>query len=83
MRTARTVGVAVGAVLVVVLIGLLAYKPQFGLLIPLVLLVSGRWRAILSAAATVALLITTARRKPWAARSGPALPRTPRPIRIG
>jgi alpha-1,2-mannosyltransferase len=39
-----------------ILFGLLAYKPQFGLLIPLVLIVSGRWRAILSAAATVALL---------------------------
>lgn len=36
--------------------GLLAYKPQFGLLIPLVLLVSGRWRTIFSAAATVAVL---------------------------
>ena len=39
-----------------VLFGLLAYKPQFGLLIPLVLLVSGRWRTIFSAAATVAVL---------------------------
>ena len=38
------------------LFGLLAYKPQFGLLIPLVLMVSGRWRAVFSAAATVALL---------------------------
>jgi hypothetical protein len=36
-----------------VLIGLLAYKPQFGLLIPLVLLVTARWRVIVSAAATV------------------------------
>jgi alpha-1,2-mannosyltransferase len=35
------------------LIGLLAYKPQFGLLIPLVLLAPGRWRAIAGAAATV------------------------------
>ncbi len=39
-----------------VLIGCLAYKPQFGLLIPLVLGLSGRWRAFASAAATVALL---------------------------
>jgi hypothetical protein len=39
-----------------VLIGLLAYKPQFGLLIPLVLAVSGRWRVFAAAAATVALL---------------------------
>ena len=36
-----------------VLIGLLAYKPQFGLMIPLVLVASGRWRVIASAAATV------------------------------
>ena len=35
------------------LIGLMAYKPQFGLLIPLVLLVTGRWRVIVAAAATV------------------------------
>jgi len=39
-----------------ILIGCLAYKPQFGLLIPLVLAVSGRWRAFAAAAATVALL---------------------------
>jgi len=39
-----------------VLIGLLTYKPQFGLLIPLVLAVSGRWRSFAAAAATVALM---------------------------
>jgi alpha-1,2-mannosyltransferase len=39
-----------------VLFGLLAYKPQFGLLIPLVLAVSGRWRVFAAAAATVAVL---------------------------
>ena len=39
-----------------VLIGLLAYKPQFGVLIPLVLAVSGRWRAFAAATATVAAL---------------------------
>src|SRR5450759_5819441 len=39
-----------------VLIGCLAYKPQFGLLIPLVLMVSGRWRVFAAAAVTVALL---------------------------
>jgi hypothetical protein len=39
-----------------VLFGLLAYKPQFGLLIPLVLIASGRWRAFAAAAATVAVL---------------------------
>jgi hypothetical protein len=40
-----------------VLFGLLAYKPQFGLLIPLVLLVSGRWRVIIAAGVTVAALV--------------------------
>ena len=39
-----------------ILIGCLAYKPQFGLLIPLVLIASGRWRVFAAAAATVALL---------------------------
>jgi hypothetical protein len=36
-----------------VLIGCLAYKPQFGLLLPLVLAVTGRWSTIAAAAATV------------------------------
>jgi alpha-1,2-mannosyltransferase len=36
-----------------ILFGLLAYKPQFGLLIPLALLAGGHWRAIFSAAITV------------------------------
>ena len=36
-----------------ILIGLLAYKPQFGVLIPLVLAASGRWPAFAAAAATV------------------------------
>ncbi len=35
------------------LIGLLAYKPQFGVMIPLVLLATGRWRVIAAAVATV------------------------------
>jgi hypothetical protein len=39
-----------------ILFGLLAYKPQFGLLIPLVLLATGRWKTFAAAAATVALL---------------------------
>ena len=39
-----------------ILFGLLAYKPQFGLMIPLALAASGRWRAFGAAAATVALL---------------------------
>ncbi len=38
------------------LFGLLAYKPQFGLMIPLVLLATGRWRVIAAAAATIAAL---------------------------
>lgn len=40
-----------------VLIGCLAYKPQFGLLIPLVLMATGRWRAFIAAAVTVAVLV--------------------------
>jgi alpha-1,2-mannosyltransferase len=39
-----------------VLFGCLAYKPQFGLMIPLVLAASGRWRVFAGGAATVALL---------------------------
>jgi hypothetical protein len=39
-----------------ILIGCLAYKPQFGLLIPLVLALSGRWRVLAAAAATVTVL---------------------------
>ncbi len=44
-----------------VLIGLLVYKPQFGLVIPLALIAGGRWRSFAIAAATVAVLtlITT------------------------
>lgn len=40
-----------------VLIGLLAYKPQFGVLIPIALLASGRWRTVGAAAVTVAALV--------------------------
>jgi len=41
-----------------ILFGLLAYKPQFGLMIPLVLLATGRWRTIFAAAATgVAMVV--------------------------
>ncbi|HWC93066.1 MAG TPA: glycosyltransferase family 87 protein, partial [Pseudolabrys sp.] len=43
-------------VLAGILFGLLSYKPQFGVLIPLVLAASGRWRAFAAAAATVALM---------------------------
>ncbi len=38
------------------LFGLLAYKPQFGLMIPLVLAAGGHWRSFAAAAITVALL---------------------------
>jgi arabinofuranan 3-O-arabinosyltransferase len=37
-------------------LGLLTYKPQFGLLIPVVLLVDGRWRVIIAASVTAAAL---------------------------
>jgi hypothetical protein len=43
-----------------VLIGLLAYKPQFGVLIPLALLASQRWATIIAAAATVIGLVVAA-----------------------
>ncbi|MBX3553634.1 MAG: DUF2029 domain-containing protein [Pseudolabrys sp.] len=48
-------------VLAGILFGLLAYKPQFGVLIPLALIASGRWRATASAAVTVIVMtiITT------------------------
>src|SRR6185503_9684370 len=43
-------------VLAGVLFGLIAYKPQFGLLIPLALIAGGRWRAFVAAALTVGAL---------------------------
>jgi alpha-1,2-mannosyltransferase len=39
------------------LIGCLAYKPQFGVLIPIALLAGGRWRTIEAAVATMAALM--------------------------
>ena len=39
-----------------ILFGLLAYKPQFGLMIPIALAASGRWRTFAAAAGTVGLL---------------------------
>ncbi len=39
-----------------ILFGLLAYKPQFGLMIPIALAASGRWRTFAAAAVTVGLL---------------------------
>lgn len=50
-----------------VLLGLLAYKPQFVLLMPVVLLASRNWRAILSAIATTVIVavVTSAALDPW------------------
>ncbi|RTL48321.1 MAG: DUF2029 domain-containing protein [Bradyrhizobiaceae bacterium] len=44
-------------VLAGVLFGLLAYKPQFALVIPVALLAAGQWRAIVSATVTVLVLV--------------------------
>jgi hypothetical protein len=63
--TAALIGVALvhldtRPVLAGILFGLLAYKPQFGIMIPLVLIATGRWRTVLAAGATVALLTLAA-----------------------
>jgi len=42
------------------LFGLLAYKPQFGLLIPFALLAAGQWRSMIAAFATVIALASAA-----------------------
>lgn len=39
-----------------VLIGLLSYKPQFGVLLPVVLIATGRWRTFATAAATTVVI---------------------------
>ncbi len=39
-----------------VLIGLLAFKPQLGLLVPIALLATGNWRMIMTAGATIAAM---------------------------
>ncbi len=44
-------------VLAGVLLGLLTFKPQLGLLVPFALLAAGQWRAIASAAATLGALV--------------------------
>jgi hypothetical protein len=58
---AALVGLDRGPLLAGVLIGLIAYKPQLGILFPLVLAATGRWRSFAAAAATIAALavITT------------------------
>jgi hypothetical protein len=52
-------------------LGLLTFKPQFGVLFPLVLVATGRWRAVASAAATTivlaALSIVAFGSAPWLA----------------
>jgi hypothetical protein len=40
-----------------ILIGLLAYKPQFGVMIPIALLAGQRWSSVLAAIATIAALV--------------------------
>ncbi len=59
-----------------ILIGLLAYKPQFGILIPLVLLATLRWTVIAAAVATVAVEIAATfvlfGRDVWTAFAGSA-----------
>lgn len=47
-------------------LGLLTYKPQMGLLFPLVLIATGRWRAFLAACAASALAISL----PWSVFGG-------------
>jgi alpha-1,2-mannosyltransferase len=42
-----------------ILLGLLVYKPQFGLLIPIALAAGGHWRAFLGGALTVSVLVVT------------------------
>jgi hypothetical protein len=39
-----------------IFMGLLSYKPQFGILLPVALVASHQWRAVVSAAATIILL---------------------------
>ena len=39
-----------------ILLGLIAYKPQFGVMIPLVLIATARWRTFIAAAVTVTAL---------------------------
>jgi hypothetical protein len=37
--------------------GLMSYKPQYGILVPIFLVATGRWRTLVMAAATVGLLV--------------------------
>jgi hypothetical protein len=49
-----------------VFVGILTYKPQFGVLFPLILAASGRWRTFWSAAAVAVVTIVV----PWAVFGG-------------
>lgn len=40
-----------------ILIGLLAYKPQFGVMIPVALIAAGHWRTVVAAGSTIAALV--------------------------
>ena len=40
-----------------ILLGILTFKPQFGILVPLVLVLTGRWRALVSAVVTAGALV--------------------------
>ena len=42
-----------------ILFGILTIKPQFGLLLPVMLVLTGRWRVIAAAAATTVVLVAT------------------------
>jgi hypothetical protein len=62
LLTAALIGTALAVLdrrplLAGVLFGLLVYKPQFGLLLPVVLVATGRWRTFAAAAGTVAALL--------------------------
>jgi hypothetical protein len=70
-----------------VLFGLLSIKPQLGLLLPLMLVLTGRWRTIVAAAVTIAALVvaTTAiwGTKVWAAYWYDAMPMQSRVVLTG
>jgi hypothetical protein len=65
-------------VLAGVLFGMLSIKPQLGLLLPLMLALTGRWRTIAAAAATIAVLVALASLafgpKVWVAYVNDAMP---------
>ena len=50
--------IPVRPVLAGICLGLLTYKPQYGLLFPIVLIATGHWRVFISAAVTAVVLVT-------------------------